>query len=410
MPTELAKNVKKYRRVSGQSQEELAESAGVAVQTVRKVEQGGEVRTDTLHAIARGLGVQTSALFATDTPTPVMGDDASRRNLAELRRALMPPIGLAESLTDVAAAGDLAALQTAIDDGHALYHADRYSSVAKILPSLLRTAEGTVLALEGEDKQRAMIVRGRALLLTGKYLTQVRQYDLAYYALAESIRLARESGQTLSGATGVVGMCWLLLRQDRFDESEHLAASTASTMEPRMSDSSPGHLAVWGELSLRVASAAVRNNRPDVAREARRMANTAASALDAEHVDFKSHWTTFGPVTAELKAVEDLSIIGDARGVLRRADDGLLSQKAVRNFGKPSANNWDRHRLDVAKAHVALGSHQDGMAELNLLKRSSGEWLKHQAMARYVMADILNSRKRTLTQEMRDMASYLGVV
>lgn len=254
-----------------------------------------------------------------------------------------------------------------------------------------------------------MIVRTHVLLLAGKYLTQVRQYDMAYHALAEAIRLARESGQTLTAATGIVGMGWLLLRQDRFDESEQLAAQTAADIEPRMSDSGPAHLAVWGELWLRVASAAVRNNRPDVAREARRLAGTAASALDTEYTGFPRAWGGFGPVTAEMKAVEDLSLMGDSRGVLRRADDGVLGGKAVRNYGRPTAPNWGRHRLDVVKAHVTLGSHQDAMDELKQLRHTSGEWIKHQPMARYVMSDLLKTRKRTLTEDMRDMAAHLGV-
>lgn len=408
MSTGLADNVRKYRRTAGLSQEQLAHEADVSLSTVRKVEQGGDARVETLHALARALGVSTSALFATETPTPVTGDEANRRYLVELRRALMPPIGLSAPLTDLGQAEELSVMRREIKDGHALYHADQYSSVAKKLPGLLRSAEAAVSALEGEEQQHAVIVRTHALMLAGKYLTQVRQYDMAYHALSESIRLAREAGQTQLAATGVVGMCWLLLRQDRFDESEQLASLTASEIEPRFSKATPEALAVWGELALRVASAAVRNNRPDVAREARRMAATAASALDSEHIDHQSHWTTFGPVTAELKAVEDLSIMDDARGVLRRADDGLLSQKAVRSYGKPSANNWDRHRLDVARAHVLLGSHQDSMDELTSIRRTSGEWIKHQAMARYVMSDILKSRKRTLTQDMREMAAQLG--
>jgi hypothetical protein len=282
--------------------------------------------------------------------------------------------------------------------------------VAKKLPGILRSAEAAVvLAENGDPKQRALVVRAGAHLLAGKYLTQVRHYDLAYHALSQGIRDARETGQSLMAATGVVGMGWLLLRQDRFDEAERLATITAEEVEPRMSSAQPGQLAVWGELLQRVASAAIRNNRPDVAREARRMTATAASALDMEHVNFREHWTTFGPVTAETKIIEDLSLIGDARGVLRRTDEGPVGRKALKRYGRPSANNWDRHRLDVARAHVILGSHQDGMDELGAIRRSSPEWLRHQQMARYVMSDILAKRKRTLTQDMREMATHLGV-
>lgn len=411
MSAGLADNVRKFRRTAGMNQEALAEAADLSLSTVRKVEQGGHVTMDTLASLARALGVPTSALFASEAPKSVLGteDEANRRHLAELRRALMPPVGLSAILSEPGEAGELSAIRQGVQDGHALYQADRYTSVARKLPSLLRSSEAAVSALEGEDQQHAMIARAHALLLTGKYLTQVRQYDAAYYALAEAIRLARETGQTQLAATGVVGLCWLLLRQDRFDESEALAAQTAAEIEPRMSEATPARLAVWGELWLRVAAASVRNNRPDVAQEARRMARTAGGALNGENVDFPAHWSAFGPVTAEAKAVEDLSLVGDARGVLRRADDGPLSANALRNYGELSANNWGRHRLDVARAHVVLGSHQDAMDELSQLRRTSGEWLTHQPMARRVMGDLLKTRKRTLTEEMRSMAAHLGI-
>ncbi|MDJ0464862.1 helix-turn-helix transcriptional regulator [Streptomyces sp. H27-C3] len=406
----LQENVRNHRRRAGMSQEQLAEAAGLSVGVIRKVEQGGNVQVETLHMLARALGTTTSSLFATEAPEPIHVNAGDGPKLSELRRALMPPIGLREVLVEAEQVPTLAVIQHDIDDSHALYHSDRYDSVAKRLPGILLNAEAAVSLAEDDDaRQKAIVVRASAFLLTGKYLTQVRRYDMAYHALSLGIRDAREAGEKHIAATGVVGMGWLLLRQDRFDEAERLATVTAAEIEPRISSATPGQLALWGELLQRVASAAMRNNRPDVAKQARRMTATAASALDAEHVNFREHWTTFGPVTAEAKAIEDLALIGDARGVLRRADDGPVGQKALKRFGRPSANNWDRHRLDVAKAHATLGSHQDSMDELNTIRRSSPEWLKHQAMARYVMLDILGRRKRTLTQDMREMASHLGV-
>lgn len=411
MSAGFADNVKKYRRTTGLSQEGLAEAADLSLSTVRKAEQGGHLSMDTIAALAAALGVETSALFASEAPKPVLGaeDEANRRYLVELRRALMPPVGLAAPLAEPGEAADPSVIRQGVQDGHALYQEDRYTSVARKLPALLRSSEAAVAILEGEEQQHAMIARAHALLLTGKYLTQVRQYDMAYFALAEAIRLARETGQTQLAATGIVGLGWLLLRQDRFDESEQLAAQTAAEIEPRMSDATPAQLAVWGELWLRVAAAARRNNRPDVAKHARRMAATAGGALEREHTDFPTHWSAFGPVTAEAKAVEDLALVGDARGVLRRADEGPLSSKAVKNFGRLSNNNWGRHRLDVARAHILLGSHQDAMDELVNLRETADVWLTHQPMARRVMTDLLKTRKRTLTADMRSMATHLGV-
>ncbi|MFD8592274.1 helix-turn-helix domain-containing protein [Streptomyces sp. NPDC059637] len=410
MSRELAAAVRNYRRRAGLTQEGLAAASGLSPSVVCKVEQGGEVRVDTLHALARGLGVPTSALFTTEALEPVVGDEANQRYLVELRGALMPPVGLSGPLPGTAEFPDLSTVLKEIGVGYSLYQADRYDSVARKLPGLLRATAAAAALLEDEDPQRVAEARSRCLLLTGSYLTQVRQYDLAYYALAEGIRVAGEAGDTFVAATGVGALCWLLLRQERFDESEQLAAATALSIEPRFSRATPAELALWGDLSLRMAAAAVRNNRPDVAREARRMASTAAGALGTEYTDNEYRRSTFGPVTAEMKAVEDLSVLGDARGVLRRSDEGLLSPGAVGHYGRPSPNNWNRHRLDVAKAHAALGSHQEAMDELTALRRTSPEWLKHQTMARHVMSDILRRRKRTLTRDMREMAAHLAVV
>ncbi|HEX5567776.1 MAG TPA: transcriptional regulator, partial [Streptomyces sp.] len=100
---------------------------------------------------------------------------------------------------------------------------------------------------------------------------------------------------------------------------------------------------------------------------------------------------------------------GDARGVLRRADDGLLTPSAMRKVGKPSTINWNRHRLEVAQAYVTLGSTQDAMDELTRIKRTAGNWIRHQPMARDIMRDLLKTRKRSLTRDMREMAVHLNV-
>ncbi|MFE9456307.1 helix-turn-helix domain-containing protein [Streptomyces californicus] len=411
MTSGLADNVRKYRRAAGLSQEGLAERSDLSLSTVRKIEQGGDARVETLHAVARALEVHTSALFATEAPRSVVGpsDDANRQHLAELRRALMPPVGLSPHVAEPVEASELNETKSKVRDARALYEKDRYSSVAKMLPRLLRSSEAAVTALEGEDQQHAVIARSQVLLITGQFLTQVRQYDMGYFALSEAIKLAKENGQTLTAATGVVGMCWLLLRQDRFDECEALATQAAAEIEPRLSSATTQHLAVWGELWLRVAASARRNNRPDEAKHARRMAASAAEAMGREDMSFPDHWGGFGPATTKMKAIEDALLEGDARSVLRQADEQELSKKGLRALGGVTANNWNRHRLDVARAQVLEGSHQDAVEELLSIKERAGGWITHQPMARHIMGDLLATRKRTLTQEMRDMAAHLSV-
>lgn len=216
----LGEAVRAHRRTAGLTQEQLARDAGLSLSVIRKLEQGGQARVDTLHQIARALGIETSRLFAPGAPRPVQEDPTNRQVLAQLRRALMPPVGItAESLVDPGEAESLPEIRRRIEDALELYNADRYESVARSLPDLLRAAQAATVAAEDEAGQRAaVLVRAHALLLAGKYLTQVRQYDMAYQALVDGIRLARDLDETLTAATGVTGLCWLLLRQDRFVE------------------------------------------------------------------------------------------------------------------------------------------------------------------------------------------------
>ncbi|MFE5330038.1 helix-turn-helix domain-containing protein [Embleya sp. NPDC056575] len=396
----LGDNVRRYRRVAGLSQEQLAEAAGLGVSTVAKVEQGGDVRIATLHVLARALDLPTSALFAPSVPKPVRDEVGSRIQLIALRQALTPPVGLIDRADSAELTPRrLAATRARIDRAHELYQADRYESMADELPAILRavpSAEGP----EGVGE-----VRVAALHAAGKYLTQVRQYDLAYHAFSESIRDARAMGRAHLAATGVGGLCWLLLRQGRFDECEHLAAETADGIEPRLSRATAGEIAVWGELLQRVAAAAVRNNNPDVAREARRMAGTAATAVGVEHTDRSVHWGSFGPVTAHLKTLEDFAVVGDHRGLLR----GVEHTPKPITGPPPSPNTQNRHRLDIALAQAHVGEFGEAMTEMRTVLQAAPEWVRHQSLARDVVRLILKKRKRTLTTDMRELADHLRV-
>lgn len=66
---ELADNVRKYRRRAEMSQEELAHTAGVSPGIARKVEQGGTVRMEPPHTLARALGATSGPLHTPDELT-----------------------------------------------------------------------------------------------------------------------------------------------------------------------------------------------------------------------------------------------------------------------------------------------------------------------------------------------------
>lgn len=321
-------------------------------------------------------------------------------------------MGLSDASSALDEEPNLRAFRRTVYDGAKLYHGNSYKSVASQLPKLIRDACDAVAYYDnGEEHRQALLARAEAMQLAGRYLTQVRQYDLAYTALSRAVTDARAAGDKLTSVSGVIGMCWLLLRQGRLEEAEELAAATADQVEPTLSSATPDEYAAWGWLMLRASAAAVRNNRPGEAREYHRVAIVAAAAVGQEHTgSYFRHWTTFGPVTVGMKAVEYSMVVGDSRAVLRLSAEDSVSPKAWKHFGRPSDTNINRHRLDVARAYARTRDLAAAMDELRAVRRDFPEWIKHQTMATETMREVLKRRKRILASDMREMAAYLGVV
>ncbi|MGW8846902.1 helix-turn-helix transcriptional regulator [Streptomyces xiamenensis] len=411
MTHSMGDNVRDYRRRAGLTQEELGYSAGLSPSTVRKVEQGGTVRMETLHLLARALEVETSALVSSGPPEPNQPNDGHNVRVMELRQILMPAIGF-DGLSDAPEEPpNLTALHSVTDLIGGDYYADRYGKISAMLPALIRDSNSAVTYFgHGPEHEEARRIRIKALRVAGRYLTQVREQDLAYAALTTLISDGKSLGSDLDVASGISGLCWLLMTQGRFAEAAKLAVETADRIEPgRISKASTDHLAMWGWMQLRAAAGAMRNNQYDVAKQAHRLAKSAAEALGREVSGSYQGGVTFGPVTASIMHVEMAMVKGDSDSVVRDADAGALSAKARKLIGSPRPNSWHRHRLDVAMAKTRVGNHQDATLELAQMRRKTPAWLRHQRLAGDVMQHVLKKRKRTLTPEMREMSKFLAI-
>ncbi|MFJ8755068.1 helix-turn-helix domain-containing protein [Streptomyces sp. NPDC102441] len=337
------------RRAAGLSQEQLAQRAGMSIGPIRKIEQGhGGVRMETLHTLARALKLKTSDLMAAGPPQPVKHDDPNSQNLRELRIALTPALTLGPATAPAGEEPDLRRLSRMTYDNSVLYFGDTYQSIAADLPTLIRAANDAVAYYDsGDERTYALVERSRALNLVGRYLTQIRQFDLAHVAARGAIEDAKAAGNNLVAASGVGGMCWLLVRTERFDEAEDIAVATMDIVEPKIMGATPDEYSTWGGLAMEAAAAAARNNRPKEAKALRKAAGTAAKAVGKTHRNLLRHWSMFGPVTA---AMEELS-------------------------------------------------HLDDLAP---------EWFRHQSSAAITFEEITKKR-RTLTTDMREVGAHLGV-
>ena len=396
-----AGRIRGLRRQLRWSQERLAEEAALSVTTIKKAESGrGEVTTATLHAIARALGTTTNELYTDRAHIPVLAAEPNHHALARLRALIIPPVGLTGAPIGIGAAGaaDLEAIENGIVRVEMSYRDDRYDDVAEALPSLLVCAHRAVAELDNDEAHRT---RSRALQMAGRYLTQVRQLDLALAALHTAIRDAARAGDRTLAAIAVNGQGWALTRQGRLAECEELCTVTADDIEPRLSTASADELAAWGNLLFRASAAAVRNNRSDRAKELLRVASAAASALGREH----DSWATFGPLTVALKSAE-YDLISGKPDLTLRAAERLPDPREV---GDVTPVNRHRHLLDVAHASLLTGDVDQATGVLTSVLRRAPEWLRRQRSAYEIVRESLRTRPKKPTEEMATLAAHLGV-
>jgi transcriptional regulator with XRE-family HTH domain/tetratricopeptide (TPR) repeat protein len=398
--TARGNQIRGLRRRQQWSQERLAEAAELSVTTIKKAERGGEVSTATLHAIARALGVRTTELYADGAVVPALGAEPNHHMLARLRAAISPPVGLTGAPVIEPPTGpvDVHAIEQNVRRALVNYHADRYDDVADVLPAIIVDAHRAVAELDNDDAYRA---RARALQMAGRYLTQVRQLPDALAALRASIRDAARVGDRTLAAIAINGQAWALTRQGRLDECERLCTTTADEIEPRLSTASADELATWGDLLFRAAAAAVRNNDADRARTLMQVAAAAAAGLGREHESF----ATFGPLTVGLKRAEFALIEGQPDQVLQ------LSERLPdrRDVGDVTPNNWERHWLDVAHAHLQMNDPDTATETLMDVLHRAPEWLRRQNEAHQIVTDICATRPQRLTDQMATLATHLGV-
>ncbi|MEU5945160.1 helix-turn-helix transcriptional regulator [Micromonospora sp. NPDC047465] len=408
MEPTIGEHLARIRRQSTLTQEQLAERAGVSVETVRKLEQGERqsARMSTLHKLARALGVPTTALMGSAARAQAMREpDAAPLGLVGVRRALTPVAGLdgrpvdATAETNPPTATDV---ERAVAVANRVYHSNDYASAISLVPGLLGEARALVDATDGDQQLRAHALASQAHQLAGRLLIQLRQVDLAHVALTMSLDHARRCGDELVGAAAVAQMCWLLLRQGRFGEADQLAVRTADQIEPRLSTATPAQLTAWGWLLVKAASAAVRDARDDDAREMLDLAAAGAHRL-GEHVD------PLGAVTGNDFSTEAVALMRvEAAVIAGQPDRALELAQGIPQSPQVTPSSRQRHRLDVAWSHVETGQYADATGVLLDLRDTAPAWLRQQRYAREIVQSIAEGRRRAMSAELAELASLVG--
>ncbi|WP_431977866.1 helix-turn-helix domain-containing protein [Micromonospora haikouensis] len=396
------------RRESRLTQEQLAERSGVSVEVIRKLEQGsrGTARLDTLHALARALGVATSALLGDASQAAAQGEPGHRQlSLAEIRRVIAPVRGIdgAPLMVPAGEPPGLDALRGNLHAADRVYNAGDYAVALRVVPPLLVNMRAAVDLAGDERRAEAYDLLARAQHLAGGLLIQLRSDDLAQTALSEALDTAQRSGDRVVAATVIRTMCWLLMRQGRIREAAELAVVTADKVEPRLSRATPADLAAWGWLLLSAAAARSRDNRPDEAADLISVAAAAAVRIGERVPAEKQLMLVGGFDTAKVQMqwVEAAAVAGDAGRVLELS-------ALVPPVPTISKSAWRRHRLDLAWAYAELRRYGKATAVLTQLRGTAPTWLRQQRYARDIVESIATGRRRAMTDELTDLVDLMG--
>lgn len=378
------------------SQRELAERAGVSVDTISKLEQGRRqtALVPTLLRIAAGLDVDLAQLFA--PPPRIDGDglDAEAAGVLAIRHAVITsrPAGEPLSVDD---------LEREMGSVWAHYWNSRFEVLGRTLPALIQAARVTV---DIEPSPTAWAALADLLGAGASMLVHLGQLDLAYLLMKQAENAAVRSGDELRHAAVVGWTSWLLLHQaGGNDEAQHLAISQAAAVEPSsFSKASPTRVAVWGSLLVSGAVAAARENDAGQADDILNLAEVAALRLEALPGQTTSPYErNFGRELVAMQGVDIAVVTGRPGLALERA--GRMEPLRAMPLAARA-----RHAADRAYAYTQLGHSSKAEATLLSLEREAPQWMRYQPYPRVIVRELWEQNKRR-SGGLRGLAGRLSV-
>ncbi|WP_054815391.1 helix-turn-helix domain-containing protein [Nocardia arizonensis] len=376
------------------TQRQLADQAGVSVDLVRKLEQGGRQTASiaSLQKIARALDVDISDLVGKRHGIPSSNPDAG---IVAIRRALTPVDDLLGEVPEEQAVS-LDAGSRAVDYAWGAYWTGRYELLTTILPTGLTQLRATVHAARNGSVAPANELLARMYWVTGCTLVHLGQTDPAFLAIRQALGAAEHGNDPLLRATIQGSVAWQLLVQGRYDESRKVALRAASDLEPA-GEESQAHLSAYGSLVLQGATAAGRaQNVP----EALSLIEAASEVALRVGVDRQDYETYFGPSQVVMQTV-DVNVSSE------RYTEALAAAKEMPvNVGLPQASRA-RHLADTAVAWARTGQYQRALDALLTAERVGGsDWMKYQTLPRHVVSELLDHDRRV---PLRAFARRIGV-
>ncbi|UQI43283.1 helix-turn-helix domain-containing protein [Streptomyces sp. HU2014] len=400
-PEHLGDRLARLRRLAGLTQEGLAERSGVSVDVVRKLEQKRKhsARLPTLHALARGLGVELTSLLGDPPGVPSTGD-ADPPALVAVRRAIMPPLFATPPGPSGAEKLSLPLLRAEIADGWTLYHAAEFGRLMEVLPGIVEDARLAAAVGGPDDRAAGQAALGKALQLAGHLAVRLGKSDLALASLERAMTAAGRSSDPLLAPMLANSVAWAYQRQNRLDDAAHVAVHAADAVEREHPGTAEG-LRVWGGLLMSGATSAARAGDYATADEMMTAAERAADRL-----------ATLPPVAdGRMVSVFSRSSVRIERVRLAvqhaRPEEALTLARGIR-IGREIPPSWRTWLLlDLARAHADVGDAAGAVRALEALRRVAPAWMRHHTFAVSIVGDLWTGPARP--PGLRRLAEFLGV-
>ncbi|MET8111146.1 helix-turn-helix domain-containing protein [Streptomyces prasinus] len=401
MAEHLGDRLARLRRLADLTQEVLAERSGISVDVVKKLEQKRKhsARLPTLHALAKGLGVELTALLGDPPGVPSTGDVDSPQ-LVALRRAVMPPMFAPPPDPSDTERLTVPLMRRELTDAWTIYHDANFGQLMAALPGIVNDARFLASVGTPEDRAAGQAALGKALQLAGHLAIRLGKVDLALSALERAMMAADQSSDPLLASMISNSVAWNYQRQNRLDDATHLAVYAADKVEREQQDTAES-VRVWGGLVMSAATSAARSGDYDTASDMMATAEKATKRLAKLPP----------PTDGKLVSVFSRSSVRIERVRLavqhERPDKALQLAKGMRLSADtpPSWRTW--LLLDVARAHTDLGDAEGAVRALTRLREVAPAWMRHHTLAVAIVSDLWAGPARP--PGLRKLAEFLGV-
>lgn len=384
----LGDRLRRRRRDSSLTQEELASISGVSQVMIAKIEQGRrQPRLAVLTQLANALDIPLSELVDKRPRLDGRRDGASILAIRDalLSPSLLPGIDLS---SDDGEPTPLPPLHAAVSEAARLYWAGEFAQLAAILPALIGEARLTARSAGAP----ASSLLAQTYDLAASLMVHMGKDDLAAIGAERAIAAAVASGDEFLHAMMRGTYAWVLLHQARLAEAEQLAIASAGSIEPSFT-APAGHVAVWGNLlltALAPAAAADRDFADYVS-----LASAAAERIGAPTKTYLGQ-SAFGRASVAMQACH-------AYAVTREPAKALAAARKI-GPGDLTGISYGRHLLDVAQAHTDARHPKAATAVLSPARTLAPVWFRHQGIARSLVSDLYEQQKR-LSPALRDLGA-----